>query len=248
MVILIPLFSMIFMQWLNVLLQTVIHGVFFLSKIMLASKNTSQQAKTDNQSLTTQIEQNAAQVTAQAIQSDTQRKQSSQQLATAEQQDSNKTKVSVLANIGTMLSQMLAEMAIMYALSAIFGGGGSSTSTSTSTVSLGRNPASYYKAPPTISQVTVPSMDIGGELPSDQLILAHKKEWVLTPEQISSLQAAGKSATNTSNNSNSIVLHSNFNPSLIDSRGIKDVYTQTRKDMIKTIKREVRGFNTTTVT
>ena len=93
--------------------------------------------------------------------------------------DSETTKTSVLANISTMVTQMLAAMAIMWALSAIFGGG-SSTETSTSSVNLGRSPTSYYSTPSTISQIQVPSFDTGAlQIPQDVLAMVHQNEMVI---------------------------------------------------------------------
>lgn len=217
-----------------------------MSKILLHSKKTNDQQKSNSQSTANQLEQDVTKVATATISADTQKQISSKTTSAMQKTDSASTKTSVMSDLGTMLAQMLEEMAIMYVLSALFGGGGSSTSTSTSTVSLGRNPGSYYTTPSTISQITVPSMDIGGELPSDMLIQAHKGEWVLTPDQVNSIKSVAASNNSSVNNtrSSNIVLNSNFNPSLIDSRGIKDVYNQTSKDMIKTIKQEYRRFNT----
>ena len=217
-----------------------------LSKILLSTKSNNQQMEADNTNYVNQFSSNIQQILTKALTADTQRQQSSKTTSNLAIQDSNKSKTSVIADIGAMTAQMLEAMAIMYVLSALFGGGGSSTSTSTSSVNLGRNPSSYYTTPSTLTQVTVPSMDIGGELPEDMLIYAHKSEMVLKPDESAAIKSM---ASNGSNNQQSgFTMKHSVNINAIDTRGMKEAYQQSSKDLVKTLNRQYRQFNTSGLT
>lgn len=217
-----------------------------LSKILLSTKSNNQQMEADNVNYVNQFSSNMQQILTKALTGDTQRQQSSKTTSNLAIQDSNKSKTSVISDIGAMTAQMLEAMAIMYVLSALFGGGGSSTSTSTSSVNLGRNPSSYYTTPSTLTQITVPSMDIGGELPEDMLIYAHKSEMVLKPDESAAIKSM---ASNGSNNQQSgFTMKHSVNINAIDTRGMKEAYQQSSKDLVKTLNRQYRQFNTSGLT
>jgi len=223
-----------------------------LSDILNKTKSTNQEKQSDSQSTSTKLKQDVSQILTSTLSADTQKQASSKVTAAAQQQDSSKTKTSVLGDIGSMLTSMLAEMAIMYALSALFGGGGSSTSTSTSSVSLGRSASSYYTTPTAVPQITVPSMDIGGQLPSDMLILAHKREMVLTPQQSDAISNLGSNSNSQSNSQpsspNAMTLRQSLSVNAIDTRGMKEAYMSSSGELANTVKREIRRFNTTGLT
>ncbi|WP_196607426.1 phage tail tape measure protein [Pectinatus frisingensis] len=215
-----------------------------LSKILLGTKNNNQQIINDNNNLMTQTSQNIQQVVTKTLNGNLQRQQSEKTTSNLAINDSNKAKTSVISDIGAMTVQMLEAMAIMYVLSALFGGGGSSTSTSTSSVNLGRNPSSYYTTPTTLSQVTVPSMDIGGELPEDMLIMAHENEMVLTPEQSAVINSVAKNNSNNQQSATPFSIKHAVNINAIDTRGMREAYQQSSKDLVRTLNREARRFNT----
>jgi TP901 family phage tail tape measure protein len=156
------------------------------------------------------------------------------------------TQSTVIANIGAMVTQMLAAMAIMWAMSAIFGGGGGSrSSTSTSEVNLGRSPDSYYMTPSAVTQstsFTVPSMDIGGNIEKDMLIYAHKNEMVLTPEQAGVIRSvASNGGINGNNNSSNAHVRSSINVSTVDSKGFDRVLRNYNRDLAKQVKKGIRN-------
>lgn len=181
-----------------------------------------------------------------AVQADNTKQTSSSTTAAAVQSDAQATQTTVSAQIGAMVTQMLAAMAIMWAMSALFGGGGSSTSTSTSEVNLGRSPDSYYMTPTAVTQstsYTVPSMDIGGNIEKDMLIYAHKNEMVLTPEQagvIRSVASHGGASGSGGANSNAHV-RSNINVSTVDSKGFDRVLRNYNRDLSKQVKKGIRN-------
>lgn len=181
-----------------------------------------------------------------AVQADNTKQTSSSTTAAAVQADAQATQTAVSAQIGSMVTQMLAAMAIMWAMSALFGGGGSSTSTSTSEVNLGRSPDSYYMTPTAVSQstsYTVPSMDIGGNIEKDMLIYAHKNEMVLTPEQAGVIRSvASHGGANGSGGSNSNAhVRSNINVSTVDSKGFDRVLRNYNRDLSKQVKKGIRN-------
>jgi hypothetical protein len=161
---------------------------------------------------------------------------------TASDQEANANAVK-----GTQLAmmQMLEMMAIMWAISALFGGGGSSTSESTSSVSLGRSPNSYYQTPTPVSQITVPSFDIGAQqLPEDTLAMVHKNEMILTPDLADNIRSLG-SGNSSSGNSRTRTGNTTFNvnASAIDGRGMKHALNNSSRDMATVINKEYRNFN-----
>lgn len=182
----------------------------------------------------------------QAVQADNTKQTSSKTTAAAVQTDAQATQTAVSAQISAMVTQMLAAMAIMWAMSALFGGGGSSTSTSTSEVNLGRSPDSYYMTPTAVTQstsYTVPSMDIGGNIEKDMLIYAHKNEMVLTPEQAGVIRSvANHSGANGNSGTNSNAhIRSNINVSTVDSKGFDRVLRNYNRDLSKQVKKGIRN-------
>lgn len=156
--------------------------------------------------------------------------------------DSETTKTSVLANISTMVTQMLAAMAIMWALSAIFGGG-SSTETSTSSVNLGRSPTSYYSTPSTISQVQVPSFDTGAlQIPQDMLAMVHQNEMVIPASLADNIRSMGNQST--TNTGGKVVVNNSVNANAIDGRGIKEMLHTNNRTLAKSVKEAYRRFDT----
>ncbi|WP_378955673.1 phage tail tape measure protein [Pelosinus sp. sgz500959] len=131
---------------------------------------------------------------------------------------------------------------------ALLGGGGSSTSTSTSTVSLGRNAASYYTTPASIS---VPSFDVGTlDVPHDMLAQIHKGEVIVPAPFADGVRGMISGSSGNGNNSGRsqqrpFVLNHTFAPNLIDTRGAKEFYNDSSKEMVRTIRKEVRRFNAT---
>ena len=162
---------------------------------------------------------------------------------TAVTTSSEVTKTSVLANIGTMMTQMLAAMAIMFVLSSIFGGGGSSEETSTSSVNLGRNPTSYYSTPSTIPQVQVPSFDTGAlQIPQDMLAMVHQNEMVIPADLADNIRSMG--TTSNTSTGGKVVVHNNVNASAIDGRGIKEMLHSNNRTLAKSVKEAYRRFDT----
>lgn len=214
-----------------------------LNPVKTAVQSTFQQISAGSNIVKQTVTGNIQQMTQAALQGETTKQAASAATAATVQADSTATKSSVIADIGTMITQMLAAMAIMFVMSALFGGGGSETSTSTSSVNLGRNPDSYYSTP----TFTVPSMDIGGNVEKDMLIYAHKSEMVLTPDQANVIreQANNNRGGGSQKNQRPVVVKSTFAPNLIDSRGIKDVYHQTNRDLAKQVKSSIRNGHLT---
>jgi len=159
--------------------------------------------------------------------------------------DGAATQTSVTANIGAMVAQMLAAMAIMFVLSSLFGGGGSSTSTSTSEVNLGRAPDSYYMTPTPVMQSTtfnVPSFDIGGNIEQDMFAMVHKGEMVLTPEQADVIRNTATSGGSLGGGANATV-KSNISVNTVDSRGFDRVLKNYNRTLSKQVKSGIRnGF------
>ena len=159
--------------------------------------------------------------------------------------DGAATQTAVTANIGAMVAQMLAAMAIMFVLSSLFGGGGSSTSTSTSEVNLGRAPDSYYMTPTPVMQSTtfnVPSFDIGGNIEQDMFAMVHKGEMVLTPEQADVIRNTATSGGSLGGGANATV-KSNISVNTVDSRGFDRVLKNYNRTLSKQVKSGIRnGF------
>jgi hypothetical protein len=156
----------------------------------------------------------------------------------------NQAHANVMANIGAMITQMLAAIAIMAVFSALFGGGGSSTSESTSSVNLGRSPDSYYMTPTPVMQsttFTVPSMDIGGNIEKDMLIYAHKNEMVLTPEQADVIRSTAKTGGSVGGSGSNANIRSNISVSTVDSRGFDRVLRNYNRDLSKQVKKGIRN-------
>jgi hypothetical protein len=95
-------------------------------------------------------------------------------------------------------------------------------------------------------------MDIGGQLPSDMLILAHKREMVLTPQQSDAISNLGSNSSSQSNSQpsspNAMTLRQSLSVNAIDTRGMKEAYMSSSGELANTVKREIRRFNTTGLT
>jgi hypothetical protein len=157
----------------------------------------------------------------------------------------NQAHTNVMKNLGSMMAQMIAAMAIMAIFSSLFKGG-SKTSTSTSSVNLGRSPDSYYMTPTPVMQstsFTVPSMDIGGNIEKDMLIYAHKNEMVLTPEQADVIRTTAKNGGSIGGggNSSNANIRSNISVSTVDSRGFDRVLRNYNRDLSKQVKKGIRN-------
>jgi hypothetical protein len=157
----------------------------------------------------------------------------------------NQAHTNVMKNLGAMMAQMIAAMAIMAIFSSLFKGG-SKTSTSTSSVNLGRSPDSYYMTPTPVMQstsFTVPSMDIGGNIEKDMLIYAHKNEMVLTPEQADVIRTTAKNGGSIGGggNSSNANIRSNISVSTVDSRGFDRVLRNYNRDLSKQVKKGIRN-------
>ena len=157
----------------------------------------------------------------------------------------NQAHTNVMKNLGAMMAQMIAAMAIMAIFSSLFKGG-SKTSTGTSSVNLGRSPDSYYMTPTPVMQstsFTVPSMDIGGNIEKDMLIYAHKNEMVLTPEQADVIRTTAKNGGSIGGggNSSNANIRSNISVSTVDSRGFDRVLRNYNRDLSKQVKKGIRN-------
>jgi hypothetical protein len=194
-------------------------------------------ASTTQQTVSSQVKQG---VTA-MVQGETTKRMASKATAASVQADGAATQTSVIASIGAMVTQMLAAMAVMWALSSLFGGGGSHSSTSTSAVNLGRSPNSYYMTPTAVMQsTTIPSMDIGGNVERDMLIFAHKNEMVLTPEQAGVIRDTAKSGGSNGGGPNANV-KSSISVSTVDSKGFDRVLKNYNRTLSKQVKNGVRN-------
>ena len=157
--------------------------------------------------------------------------------------DGAAAQTSVSANISAMMTQLLAALAIMLVMSALFGGGGSSESTSTSEVNLGRAPDSYYMTPTPVLQSTtfnVPSFDIGGNIEEDMFAMVHKGEMVLTPEQAQVIRDTATTGGTVGGGANATV-KSNINVSTVDSRGFDRVLRDYNRTLSRQVKKGIRS-------
>lgn len=142
-------------------------------------------------------------------------------------------------NFATMMTDMLALLAIMLVVSALFGGGGSSESTSTAAVSLGRNPASYYSTP---AAVSIPSFDVGTMyVPEDMLANVHKGEAILPTSFADDFRSmvSGNSSRTTSIGKIPII----SNVSAIDTRGMKQAIMESSEHIASAVRKELRKRN-----
>ena len=163
--------------------------------------------------------------------------------STARTAATNQAHVNVMKNLGAMMAQMLAAMAVMAIFSSLFKGG-SKTETSTSSVNLGRSPDSYYMTPTPVMQstsFTVPSMDIGGNIEKDMLIFAHKNEMVLTPEQADVIRSTAKNGGSVGGSGSNANIKSNITVSTVDSRGFDRVLRNYNRDLSKQVKKGIRN-------
>jgi hypothetical protein len=212
-----------------------------LSQLVLGSKQSDDKIKNSKTDLTNGLNQELTKQLNKETQVNNQKTTLNTTSDTAIQTSAAKTTTSVLGDLSQMLTQMLSTMAIMYVISALFGGGGSSSSTSSSSVSLGRSASSYYTTPTAVSQITVPSFDVGAQqLPEDMLAMVHKDEMILEPGLASNIRSLGTSDNSTSNSTN-VTVKSNFSPNLIDSRGINQVYKQTTRELSKGVAKAYRN-------
>lgn len=163
--------------------------------------------------------------------------------STARTAATNQAHVNVMKNLGAMMAQMLAAMAVLAIFSSLFKGG-SKTETSTSSVNLGRSPDSYYMTPTPVMQstsFTVPSMDIGGNIEKDMLIFAHKNEMVLTPEQADVIRSTAKNGGSVGGSGSNASIKSNITVSTVDSRGFDRVLRNYNRDLSKQVKKGIRN-------
>lgn len=216
-----------------------------LTQMLSSSKLTNNNIAADQKNLTNKLATGVQQQVTTVTQADTTKSNLGVQSDKTITDSAQKTTTSVLSSLGTMAAQMAEEMAIMYALSALFGGGGKSTSTSTSSVSLGRSASSYYTTPTAVSQITVPSFDIGAtELPSNMLAMVHKGEMILPPELAANIRSLGSNTGGSQQSGRPMIINHSMNSSNIDNRGLRQAYQQSSREISNTIKREVRRFNT----
>ena len=164
--------------------------------------------------------------------------------AQAREQATNQAHISVMKNIGMMITQMLAAMAIMAVFSALFGGGrGNKTSTSTSSENLGRAPETYYMTPTPVLQSTtyqIPSFDIGGNIEKDMFAMVHKNEMVLTPDQADVIRNTARNSGSIGGGANANV-KSNISVSTVDSKGFDRVLQNYSRDLSKQVGKGIRN-------
>ncbi len=143
-------------------------------------------------------------------------------------------------NFATMMTDMLALLAIMLVVSALFGGGGSSESTSTAAVSLGRNPASYYSTP---AAVSIPSFDVGSVyVPEDMLANIHKGEMIIPAgfaDGVREMISGNFNSRATSIGKIPII----SNVSAIDTRGMKQAIMESSEHIASAVRKELRKRN-----
>lgn len=151
----------------------------------------------------------------------------------------NVKQASLLANLGAMMTQMLAMLAIAAVFGALFGGGGSKTSRSESSVNLGRSPDTYYMTPTAVMQsTTIPSMDIGGNIEKDMLIYAHQNEMVLTADQAGVIRGL---ADHGGANGGSARVKSSINVNTVDSKGFDRVLRNYNRNLSRQVKKGIRN-------
>jgi hypothetical protein len=159
---------------------------------------------------------------------------------------SESTAATVQATTATMMTWIMAALALFSLFAGGFGGGGDeTTSESTSSVNLGRSPDSYYMTPTPVMQSTtfsVPSMDIGGNVEQDMFAFVHKNEMVLTPEQADVIRNTAKGGGSDSGMGGSNAnIKSSIQVSTVDSRGFEKVLRNYNRQLSKNVKRGIRN-------
>jgi len=210
-----------------------------LTKMLQKSKTTNLQKlqndkATDSSSLANKTATDAAELAKEQIKIEQEKLLNNKKNQLKKTSDTNASTQAV-ASIGTEMVAMLEMMAIMYALSALFGGSGSSTSSSTTS----RSSSSYYGSG--VATTSLPSYDVGTlDVPHDMLAQIHKGEVVIPAafadgarDFISSGGFSGNSNA-TANQQFSVpkISHSpTYNVTAMDGKGVGKVLQNNSRDV-----------------